>query len=770
MALRDLATGADGCAPDGGGGAGPSNAAAALADALLGRPTKAHEGAHEVRRREGERKGRRFVCVGVWRENFTLSPPHPTQLPGVGPTTRPGYAPPPGSVQAAALAAAQGALSCVGGGQREKSGIVFFVFLLRSTHPTVPSSPPGTGLSIPGAAPPPPGLVDEFLAAGRRPMQPPPYYGAAAAATAALAGPLASFLGATAAGAPFRPPPASTPLPLPLADQVRLRDRVATLARQLAAGRGEGGASVDAAVAALLASVGVDARSLPPPPPRMGAATLRPGMVPPAQASYDAAWAAATRPAAGWAAEYEAQRHRPPPPPPGAAWAAEYGRPLADSWAEEHVAAAAAPARAPAAPADTRAQSAALASALESDPAMARSQFASFVGRLARGEVVLDGNTAVAAPPAAVGGAWAEEAALGSAWRDATGGGRAPPAFEAAWADASTTARPPASDWADAFAAGLAPSSATAAAWADEYAAAAAVGGAPPLETQTDDYQFTDPNPFLSDADPLTRGLALADGGLLTEATLALEAAVRRAPGDARAWRALGDAHAANDDDARALAALRRAAAAAPGDAATLLALGVAATNELDGGAALRYLADWLRVAHPAAAASLGDGPPSLPAATAAFAAAASTASPDAVADAAAALGVVRSLARDYGGAADAFRSATRTRPADAALWNRLGATLANAGAPGEAAAAYQRALDLRPNYTRAWANMGIAHTGLGDYDRAARFYARALTLNPTAAPVWGYVRTALACAGRGDLLEAADAADVGALSAALPL
>ena len=65
---------------------------------------------------------------------------------------------------------------------------------------------------------------------------------------------------------------------------------------------------------------------------------------------------------------------------------------------------------------------------------------------------------------------------------------------------------------------------------------------------------------------------------------------------------------------------------------------------------------------------------------------------------------------------------------------------------------------------------MGIAQAGLGEYDRAARFYARALALNPAAAPVWGYVRTALACAGRGDLLEAADGGDVGALEAALPL
>ena len=60
MALRQLATGAgDGCSADGAGGsgdasaAGPSNPLGGLADALLGRPSKAHERSHEVRRASG---------------------------------------------------------------------------------------------------------------------------------------------------------------------------------------------------------------------------------------------------------------------------------------------------------------------------------------------------------------------------------------------------------------------------------------------------------------------------------------------------------------------------------------------------------------------------------------------------------------------------------------------------------------------------------------------------------------------------------------------
>ena len=70
MALRQLATGAgDGCSADAASGsgdasssAGPSNPLGGLADALLGRPSKAHERAHEVRRASG---GLERVRVGV---------------------------------------------------------------------------------------------------------------------------------------------------------------------------------------------------------------------------------------------------------------------------------------------------------------------------------------------------------------------------------------------------------------------------------------------------------------------------------------------------------------------------------------------------------------------------------------------------------------------------------------------------------------------------------------------------------------------------------
>lgn len=272
--------------------------------------------------------------------------------------------------------------------------------------------------------------------------------------------------------------------------------------------------------------------------------------------------------------------------------------------------------------------------------------------------------------------------------------------------------------------------------------------------------------------------LCFCSQGVLTEAVLAIEAECQRSPNNAEAWRLLGCVQAENDDDSQAIAAMNRALAIDPNNLETLLSLGVSHTNELDTGEALRYLQRWV-ASHPqhAHAAEAVQNPHNSTAVdpehrvervTLMLERALATNPRDA--DLHTALGVVHNLARHYDEAAAAFRAALDLRPGDYSLWNKLGATLANSSQSREAVPAYRKALELKPNYMRAWTNMGISYSNLADYDTSARFYVRALSLNPRATAVWSYLRTALMCGGRADLLPMAQAEDVQALARELPL
>lgn len=144
---------------------------------------------------------------------------------------------------------------------------------------------------------------------------------------------------------------------------------------------------------------------------------------------------------------------------------------------------------------------------------------------------------------------------------------------------------------------------------------------------------------------------------------------------------------------------------------------------------------------------------------------------------------------------------APQIQPNDYSLWNKLGATLANSSRSGEALSAYQKALDLKPNYMRAWTNLGISYSNLGKYIEAAKYYLQvcyprscrehrpctstcrlislrlpttsaaalqALELNPSAVDVWSYLKTAVLCAGRTDLMPSLSNSDLRAIRAGL--
>ena len=501
---------------------------------------------------------------------------------------------------------------------------------------------------------------------------------------------------------------------------------------------------------------------------------------------------------AAWAAEFRASPE--PSSHAGDAWAAEFRQEQAAQAAES-----AAPLTA--VQAETAAQSARLAATLAADPEgkFRNSQFLQFMSRMSRGELVAEGDGVTerrAAPNAgedAVGNAWASEYAAARATGTADGsvgaadpsgwasefGARAASGARAAVAGPSGSSG--AHRWADEFAD-------LGGDWAGEFQEMAARGE---VDRWTHDsvwnaigeesraleqsarersrYEFVDPNPYLGRADAAAVGRDLFRRGVLSEAALALEAAVRADPASCEGWRLLSTVHAENDDDRRAIAAATKAHEADPTDLEALLSLGVSHTNELDAREAAGYMRAWLKhqprfAQLEAERASLESGDAgATPAATLAlFKRAAQLAPRDA--DVHAALGVLAHLARSYDEAIAAFNAALDINPNDYSLWNKLGATQANSARSAEAMAAYQRALDLKPNYVRAWANMGIGYANQGKYERSVGFYVRALSLNPRAESVWGYLRISLGCCGRIELMEAVDNKDLARLQGEFPL
>jgi len=321
------------------------------------------------------------------------------------------------------------------------------------------------------------------------------------------------------------------------------------------------------------------------------------------------------------------------------------------------------------------------------------------------------------------------------------------------------------------------------------------------LEAGYDDYSFAPVNPFLGQEVPgglLALGTELFARGELSQAVLALEAAVQRSPDDSIGWQTLGQAHADSDEDNRAIGCLRRAVSSDPHNLEALLALGVSYTNELDQSRALHHLQHWLE-SHPDFA-SLGlSVEPAAKAnpfrlqqqaprqhghrmgttghtialhrmctacaphvhrmctaytlqVTDNFARAVAHA--PANADLHAVLGVLYNLSRDYPAAVGAFEAALQLRPTDYSLWNKLGATQANSMECAKALPCYVNALELKPQYVRALSNLGISYSNMMSYDAAGSCYLKALSLNPEAKHIWSYLGMTLTSMGRPDLVD----------------
>jgi peroxin-5 len=279
------------------------------------------------------------------------------------------------------------------------------------------------------------------------------------------------------------------------------------------------------------------------------------------------------------------------------------------------------------------------------------------------------------------------------------------------------------------------------------------------------------------------RGLEHFNAGEIAPAILCFESTLRNIdPEHADAWRMLGKCHTENDADQKAIICWLKSLERDPYSSETLLALVVAYVNELDWEKAVETLKQWVGN-HPLYAGmdnlkseedlygssdidgELEGGTRGLDHSTLVemrdverllLSALDYNKDDDAAADVYEALGVVYNVSRDYDAAVDSFKRALLVRPDDYQLRNKLGATLANSNRSDEALPEYHAALKLKPKYTRGWLNMAISHSNLRDYSQAARCYLQTLSLNPEAKHVWSYLRIALTCDEKWDLLPLA--------------
>lgn len=264
------------------------------------------------------------------------------------------------------------------------------------------------------------------------------------------------------------------------------------------------------------------------------------------------------------------------------------------------------------------------------------------------------------------------------------------------------------------------------------------------------DYMFEPDNFFKDVSDPFAEGLRIMEeGGNLSLAALAFEAAVQKDPQHVQAWVKLGAAQAQNEKETPAIRALEQALKLDPANLEALMGLAVSYTNEGYDSTAYRTLERWLATKYP----KLVDGPLSDAAeigftdrqalhdkVTDLFIKAAQL-SPSGEAmdpDVQVGLGVLFYGAEEYDKAVDCFGAALASTESGTTnqqsqlhlLWNRLGATLANSGRSEEAIDAYERALALRPNFVRARYNLGVSCINIGCYAEAAQHLLGALAMH----------------------------------------
>ena len=270
-------------------------------------------------------------------------------------------------------------------------------------------------------------------------------------------------------------------------------------------------------------------------------------------------------------------------------------------------------------------------------------------------------------------------------------------------------------------------------------------------DPQLGNYLFEEENVFSAANDPFAEGQRImSEGGNLSLAALAFEAAVQQSPQHVEAWVALGTAQAQNEKETPAIRALEQALKLDPRNLDALMGLAISYTNDGYDATAYRTLERWLATKYPQIISpdaltpdtdmgftdrhELHQKVSALFISAAQLSPAGATMDPDVQVG----LGVLFYGAEEYSKAVDCFEAALASSEEGSSntpeqahlLWNRLGATLANSGRSEEAIAAYEKALMLRPNFVRARYNLGVSCINIGCYEEAAQHLLGALSMH----------------------------------------
>ena len=270
-------------------------------------------------------------------------------------------------------------------------------------------------------------------------------------------------------------------------------------------------------------------------------------------------------------------------------------------------------------------------------------------------------------------------------------------------------------------------------------------------DPQLGDYMFEEENVFRTLNNPFEEGVKIMrEGGNLSLAALAFEAAVQKDPQHLNAWTMLGAAQAQNEKEIPAIRALEQALKVDPNSLDALMGLAVSYTNEGYDSTSYRTLERWLSIKYPqvinpkdvSSDADLGFTDRQLlhERVTDLFIQAAqlSPSGEHMDPDVQVGLGVLFYCAEEYEKAVDCFSAALASTESGTVnqrdqlhlLWNRLGATLANSGRSEEAIDAYEQALNINPNFVRARYNLGVSCINIGCYPEAAQHLLGALSMH----------------------------------------